>query len=83
MIRLVDISLLHKPLEFASKIFFHSRDKLFMDALVGAFSTFCFIMILLHYLGCMWIFVGSEYFVDFEEGAVPWTLDGDDFKDMS
>ena len=38
---------------------------------------------MLHYLGCLWIFVGSDYFVDFEEGAVPWTLNDDDFKDMS
>ena len=40
-------------------------------------------MVLLHYLGCLWIFVGSEYFVDMEEGAVPWTLDGEDFEFMS
>ena len=40
-------------------------------------------MILLHYLGCLWIFVGSDYWIDLEEDAVPWTLDNDDFKDMS
>jgi len=82
VMRLIHISLLHKPLEFVFKIYFRDKDVRFIEALVGAFATFSWIMILLHFLGCMWIFIGSDYFIDFEEGAVPWTLDSDDFKDM-
>ena len=62
---------------------FHKRDKRFGDGLISAISTFILIMVLLHYLGCIWIFIGSDYFIDFEEGHLPWTLANDDFKDMS
>lgn len=37
---------------------------------------------LLHYLAVAWLFVGSEYFIDSEPGAVPWTLT-EDFADYS
>ena len=40
-------------------------------------------MVLLHYLACLWIYIGSASFIDFEEGYVPWILDGDDFKEMT
>ena len=38
---------------------------------------------MLHYLGSLWIFVGSEYFMDYEDGHLPWTFANDDFKEMS
>ena len=34
-------------------------------------------------MGCAWIFVGSDYFVGYEEGYEPWTLANDDFTSMS
>ena len=40
-------------------------------------------MILLHYLGCLWIFVGSEYFMNYEDGHLPWMYASEDFQDMS
>ena len=83
VIRLIHLAYLHKPIEFFFNIYFHNRNRQFLDALVSAFATFCWIMILLHYFGCVWIFVGSEYFVDFEAGSVPWTLDNKDFEGLS
>ena len=51
--------------------------------IVYAFSTFSKIIILLHYLGCLFIYIGSERFIDFEEGYVPWTIANSDFHNMS
>ena len=48
-----------------------------------AFSTFTKIIVLLHYLGCAFIYIGSERFVDYEEGSIPWTLAIDDFRGKS
>ena len=45
--------------------------------------TFTKIIVLIHYLGCACIYVGSERFADYEEDHVPWTLANDDFKGMS
>ena len=48
-----------------------------------ACSTFSQIIVLLHYLGCLFIYIGSERYIDYEYGRVPWTLANDDFKGMS
>ena len=40
-------------------------------------------MVLLHYLGCTWIYLGSRSFEGYEAGHVPWILANDDFKGMS
>ena len=40
-------------------------------------------MILLHYLGSLWIFVGSDFFLGFEEGHEPWMFTNDDFEGLS
>lgn len=51
--------------------------------LMFAFSTLSKIMVLIHWLGCTFIYVGSERFIDYEEGSVPWTLANEDLRDMS
>lgn len=38
---------------------------------------------LLHYLGCFFIYIGSERFVDYEADHVPWTIANSDFHGMS
>ena len=83
MLRVSHLSLVSLPLQTLAAVYFKERDQRFLMALLSAFKTFCYIMILLHYLGCLWIFVGSEYFIGFEKDAIPWTLDNDDFKDMT
>ena len=62
---------------------YRNRDHFFLETLIGSFRIFCWIMILLHYLGSLWIFVGSETFANVEEGHVPWSMDNDDFKGMT
>ena len=37
---------------------------------------------LLHYLGCAWIFVGSERFIGFESDHTPWTIANEDLVGM-
>lgn len=39
-------------------------------------------MVLLHYTGSIWIYIGSYRFENYEEGYLPWILANDDFKDM-
>ena len=41
---------------------FKNRDKIFIQAIVYACATACQIMVLLHYLGCTWIYLGSQSF---------------------
>lgn len=81
VLRVIQISLTLFPIETLLNLVITNRDQLFMSALRTAIRTSCYIMILLHYLGCLWIFIGSEYFADFEEDAEPWGF-ADDFKDM-
>lgn len=59
------------------------KGKHYVRALVYAFAALFQIQILLHYLGCTWIFIGSDNFIDFEGDLVPWRLANDDFKDMT
>jgi len=33
-------------------------------------------------MGCLWIYVGSDRFKDFEEGYVPWTIKSEHFAGM-
>ena len=53
------------------------------SVLMFAFSTFTKIIVLMHYLGCVFIYIGSERFIDYEEGAIPWTLANEDFHGKS
>ena len=46
-------------------------------------ATFSQIVVLLHYLGCLWIFFGSDRFVNYEPDHVPWTIANEDFHGMS
>ena len=79
-IRLFKIALLHYPVELLLTNYFSQRDKHYVKALVYAFSTIFKILVTLHYLGCMWIYVGSEAFIDFESDRIPWTIKLQDFE---
>lgn len=41
------------------------------------------IIILLHYLSCLWIYVGGPSFMDHEEGQLPWQFANEDFIGMT
>ncbi len=50
---------------------------------VYAFSTITKIFILLHYLSCLWIYIGSEAYLYYEPGFLPWQFANSDFHGMS
>ena len=79
-IRLYQIWLLYFPPEWATRVLL--KCEYHIKVIVFAFATFSIIIVLLHYLGCLFIYIGSERFIDFEEGAVPWILANDDFHNM-
>jgi len=74
-IRIYNISLLHYPVELLLLNIFSQRDKHYVKALVYAFATIFQILITLHYLGCLWIYIGSEAFVGHEFDLDPWLID--------
>lgn len=53
-----------------------------MSVIVFAFSVFSKIFILVHYLGCIFIYIGGENFANYEKDHVPWILLNEDFHDM-
>lgn len=40
-------------------------------------------MILLHYLSFLWIWIGGDFFIDYEEGYLPWQKANSDFEFMT
>lgn len=47
-----------------------------------AISVITKIFILLHYLSCIWIYVGGPDFLEYEKGYLPWRFANSDFHDM-
>ena len=82
IIRLYQTWLLYYPLETLVRILYRNRDQRHIYVNVYALSTFCHIVILLHYLAVAWLFVGSDYFADHEAGHTPWQLT-EDFAEYS
>ena len=83
IIRVYQIWLLHYPIEIALNIQLRMWDKIHIDAIVYAIATVCQILVLLHYLGCLWIYIGSSSFEEYEVDHTPWILANDDLKEMS
>ena len=48
-----------------------------------AFGTIAKILCTLHYLSCIWIYVGGADFMDSEEGHLPWQYANIDFIGMN
>jgi len=47
-----------------------------------AFSIISKIFIMLHYLSCLWLFIGGADYMDYEEGFLPWRYANEDFHHM-
>lgn len=62
---------------------FQLRSAAEKDDIEYAISTLCKIVIILHYLSFLWIYVGSETFLDYEDGFVPWQFANTDFIGMN
>ena len=80
LIRLYQISFLHYPFEVILFLFVPDRDKRQLYVSVYASQTICRIFMLLHYLAIVFIWIGSDQFIDYEEGYPPWQIAYDDFK---
>lgn len=80
-IRLYQIWLLYYPPEWATRVLIKCEYQI--KVFVFAFATFSCITVLLHSLGCLFIYIGSERYNDYEVGAVPWILANEDFHGMS
>ena len=50
---------------------------------VYATQTICKIFLLLHYLAIVWVWIGSEDFLDYEKGYPPWQIAIEDFQNYS
>ena len=83
IIRIYELDLLHYPFEQMICICYQAKDKTYIKSRIYASMTVSRILILLHYLAVIWIFIGSDYFVGYEDGYTPWTLENEDFKDYS
>ena len=71
--------LLHYPMEVLVNICKRNSDQREIYVIVYAISTLSRIAILIHYLAIMWIWIGSDYFVGFEQGFDPWLISIEDF----
>ena len=72
MLRLYYYELLHYPIEVLINLYHREKEEKYIYTIVYAFKTVCRILLLMHYLAVIWIYVGSEHFLDFEEGRLPW-----------
>ena len=61
-------------------LIFYQQEKRKIFITVYACQTLCRIMLLLHYLAVVWLWVGSEYFIGYEEGFEPWQFSIADFN---
>ena len=66
IIRLYEVWLLHYPAEAFVNTIYSQKRKVFV--IVYACQTICRIFLLLHYLAIVWLWIGSEYFIDYEDG---------------
>ena len=72
IIRLYQFSVLYYPLEALFKFVYSERDQRYIFTIVYACSTLTQIFLLMHCLAVFWVWIGSESFIDYQEGAEPW-----------
>ena len=60
----------------------HNKSQSEKDDIEYAFSVLSKIFILLHYLCIIWIYVGGDDFLEYEEGYPPWQHANSDFHGM-
>jgi len=83
MIRLYEINNLQYTMSQIMRWVFQFKSAAEKDDIEYAFSTLCKIVMILHYLSFLWIYVGSEAFLDYEDGALPWQYANTDFHGMN
>ena len=83
IIRVYEIDQLPLLLDTVFREFRPQSVKSEKDDISYALSVITKITILLHYLSCLWIYVGSPAFKDYEANLLPWQLANEDFIGMS
>lgn len=82
-IRLYEVWILYYPAELLVIKLPCVHNDHFADVLNYGVAMMAKIIILIHNMGCLWIYVGSEEFLNFEEGVEPWTIANEDFHGMA
>ena len=64
--------MLHYFLDLVMRAYCKSKSQSEQGDIEFTFSTVSRIAILLHYLSCMWIHIGSAVYLEYEPGYLPW-----------
>ena len=83
IVRVYEIGLLHFFLGHLARAACVKKTESEKKDIIYSFSTLSKIIVLLHYLSCFWLYIGSEAFLGYDDGYVPWQLRNEDFKDFS
>lgn len=81
MMRVYEIHSLHFVMGHMVQAFCIMKSASTKKDIIYSFSTLSKIAVLLHYLSCMWIYIGSESFADYEDGYLPWQMANSDFHE--
>ena len=72
IVRIYEVDMLHFAFAKILRRVYHMQSESEKNDKEYAFGTICKILVLLHYLSCIWIYVGGETYMDYEEGYLPW-----------
>ena len=79
IVRIYEVDMLHFALAKIMRKVYHFQSDSQKQDKEYAFGTISKILVLLHYLSCLWIYVGSKSFLEYEEGYLPWQYANADF----
>ena len=79
IVRIYEIDMLHFALSKIMRRIYHIQSDSEKNDKEYAFGVISKILVILHCLSCLWIHVGSESYLDSEEGYLPWQYANDDF----
>ena len=72
IMRVNEINMLHYSLTYVMRACSSQKVQSELKDVEFAFSIVSKITILLHYLSCLWIYIGGEDYLDYEPGFLPW-----------
>ena len=72
IVRIYEIDMLHYALTKIMRRIYAIQSDSEKNDKEYAFSTISKILVILHYLSCLWIYVGGETYLDYEDGHLPW-----------
>ena len=79
IVRIYEIDMLHFALaKIMRRVYRIQSDSEKIDK-EYALATISKIFVILHLLSCIWIYVGSESYLEYEEGYLPWQYANEDF----